>query len=52
MKSIEYYLKGLFRNIEQTDEVKEQIEEAGALPEELDELMNVYEKSGISIRKK
>ncbi|HOS35205.1 MAG TPA: permease prefix domain 1-containing protein [Treponemataceae bacterium] len=27
MKSIEYYLKGLFRNIEQTDEVKEQIEE-------------------------
>lgn len=32
--------------------VKEQIEEAGALPEELSELVNVYEKSGISIRKK
>ena len=32
--------------------VKEQIEEDGALPGELDELMNVYEKSGISIRKK
>lgn len=27
MKSIEYYLKGLFRNIERTDEVREQIEE-------------------------
>ena len=32
--------------------VKEQIEEAGALPEDLSELVNVYEKSGISIRKK
>jgi len=32
--------------------VKEQIEEGGALPEELSELVNVYEKSGISIRKK
>lgn len=32
--------------------VKEQIEEAGSLPEELSELVNVYEKSGISIRKK
>jgi hypothetical protein len=32
--------------------VKEQIEEAGALPEELSELVNVYERSGISIRKK
>jgi hypothetical protein len=32
--------------------VKEQIEEAGALPEELEPLVNVYEKSGISIRKK
>ena len=32
--------------------VKEQIEEAGALPEKLSELVNVYEKSGISIRKK
>ena len=32
--------------------VKEQIEEVGALPEELSELVNVYEKSGISIRKK
>ena len=32
--------------------VKEQIEEAGALPEELEPLLNVYEKSGISIRKK
>ena len=32
--------------------VKEQLEEAGALPEELSELVNVYEKSGISIRKK
>jgi len=32
--------------------VKEQIEELGALPEELVELVNVYEKSGISIRKK
>jgi hypothetical protein len=32
--------------------VKERIEEDGALPGELDELMNVYEKSGISIRKK
>lgn len=31
--------------------VKEQIEEAGALPEELEPLLNVYEKSGISIRK-
>lgn len=31
---------------------KERIEEDGALPGELDELMNVYEKSGISIRKK
>ncbi len=32
--------------------VKEQIEEVGALPEDLSELVNVYEKSGISIRKK
>ena len=32
--------------------VKEQLEEAGALPEELEPLVNVYEKSGISIRKK
>lgn len=32
--------------------VKEQLEEAGALPEELNELVNVYEKSGISIRMK
>ena len=32
--------------------VKEQLEEAGALPEDLSELVNVYEKSGISIRKK
>ncbi len=32
--------------------VKEQIEEAGALPKDLSELVNVYEKSGISIRKK
>jgi hypothetical protein len=32
--------------------VKEQIEEAGALPEELEPLVNVYEKSGISIRMK
>jgi len=32
--------------------VKEQIEEVGALPEELEPLLNVYEKSGISIRKK
>ena len=32
--------------------VKEQIEEAGSLPEKLSELVNVYEKSGISIRKK
>ena len=32
--------------------VKEQIEEAGALPEELNEMVNVYEKSGITIRKK
>ena len=32
--------------------VKEQIEEAGALPDELSYLFNVYEKSGISIRKK
>ena len=32
--------------------VKEKMEEAGALPEELSELVNVYEKSGISIRKK
>jgi hypothetical protein len=32
--------------------VKEQIEEVGALPEELEPLVNVYEKSGISIRKK
>ena len=32
--------------------VKEQIEELGALPEELEPLLNVYEKSGISIRKK
>jgi hypothetical protein len=32
--------------------VKETIEEEGALPEELSELVNVYEKSGISIRKK
>ena len=31
---------------------KERIEEDGALPEELSELVNVYEKSGISIRKK
>jgi len=32
--------------------VKEQLEEVGALPEELEPLVNVYEKSGISIRKK
>ena len=32
--------------------VKEKMEEAGALPEELGEMLNVYEKSGISIRKK
>ena len=32
--------------------VKEQIEEAGALPKDLSELVNVYEKSGISIRQK
>ena len=32
--------------------VKEQLEEVGALPEDLSELVNVYEKSGISIRKK
>lgn len=32
--------------------VKEQLEEAGALPEELEPLINVYEKSGISIRMK
>ena len=32
--------------------VKEKMEEAGALPEELEPLVNVYEKSGISIRKK
>lgn len=32
--------------------VKEQLEEAGALPEELEPLINVYEKPGISIRKK
>jgi len=31
---------------------KEKMEEAGALPEELGEMLNVYEKSGISIRKK
>jgi len=32
--------------------VKEQLEEVGALPKELGEMLNVYEKSGISIRKK
>lgn len=32
--------------------VKETIDETGALPEELNELVNVYEKSGISIRMK
>jgi len=32
--------------------VKEKMEEAGALPEELEPMLNVYEKSGISIRKK
>ncbi len=32
--------------------VKETIGETGALPEELNELVNVYEKSGISIRMK
>lgn len=32
--------------------VKEKMEEAGALPKELGEMLNVYEKSGISIRKK
>ena len=32
--------------------VKEQLEEVGALPEELEPLVNVYEKSGISIRMK
>lgn len=32
--------------------VKEQIEEAGALPEDLEPLVNVYEKSGIAIRRK
>ena len=32
--------------------VKGQIEEAGALPEDLEPLVNVYEKSGISVRKK
>lgn len=32
--------------------VKEQLEEVGALPEDLSELVNVYEKSGISIRMK
>jgi len=32
--------------------VKEKMEGAGALPKELGEMLNVYEKSGISIRKK